>query len=66
MRFAGRLDMALFCVYVACVFVFLFLVLPQAFYLFVYVNVFYGVTAFILVVLGSGWIVNQIRKMVTK
>lgn len=66
MRFATKMDMALFCTYVTCVFVLLFLVWPQAFCLFVYVNVWSGVTAFIMVLIGLVWLVNQLRKMVMK
>lgn len=66
MRFATWMDMALFCVYVACVFVFLVVVLPQAFYLFLNVNSFNGAVAFIFTSLGIAWNVNQLRKMVTK
>lgn len=66
MRFAGLMDMAMFCVYVGCLVMFLVLVLPQAVYLFLIVDRLAGVTAFILVLLGLGWVVNQLRKMVTK
>ena len=66
MRFAGLLDMALFCVYVASIILFTLLLLPQAVYLFLTVNAFTGATAFIMVLIGLGWNVNQLRKMVTK
>lgn len=66
MRFAGLMDMVVFCVYVSCLVVFVVLVLPQAFYLFLNVNVFSGMIAFIFVGVGLVWLVNQIRKMVMK
>ena len=66
MKIAGLMDMAMFCVYVGCLVVFVVLVLPQAFYLFLTVDRLAGLTAFIIVALGSGWVVNQLRKMVIK
>ena len=66
MRFATKMDMALFCVYVGCLVVFVLLVLPQAFYLFLNVNSFNGAVAFVFASLGIVWSVNQLRKMVKK
>ena len=65
MRFATWMDMALFCVYVACAFVLLIVAFPQAFFLLLYVNVWSGVVANFFVGVGLVWMVNQIRKMVT-
>lgn len=64
MRFAGLMDMLLFCVYVACLVIFLVFVLPQAFYLFLYMNAFNGAVGFVFLFFGVVWCANQIRKMV--
>lgn len=64
MRFATKLDMALFCTYIGCLVLFIVVVLPQTVYVVLCVNSFNGVVAFVFLVFGVGWCVNQLRKMV--